>query len=154
MEILFELVFEILGQFILEVLIEGGFRGLARFLSNRIVKAALGAGLAVAAGYAGGYWWGSRLTEVGRTDPPTSLWVSIGLAAVFLAIALVQALRRASRIETVAGGSGSDTEPYRRRIAERLVPWRWSVPRLLGFALLNAAAAAGVAAGFSPRALG
>ena len=154
MGILLELVLEILGQFILEILMEGTFRGVARLLSNRIVRGTLGAGLAVAAGYAGGYWWGSRLTELGRTDPPKSLWVSIGLAALFLGIALVQGLRRASRIETVTGGPGSDTEPYRQRIADRLAPWRWSVSRLLGFALLNAAAAAGIAAGFSPRALG
>ncbi len=143
MEILFELVFEILGQFVLEILMEGTFRGVARLLSNRIVRGALGAGFAVAAGFAGGYWWGSRLTELGRTDPPTSLWVSIGLAALFLGIALVQGLRRPS----------GDTELHDGGIAERLVPWRWSVGRLLGFALLNAAAASGIAAGFVPRPL-
>ena len=153
MEILFELVFEILGQFILEVLVEGGFRKAARFLSNRIVRAVLGAGFAVAAGFAGGYWWGARLTELGRTDPPTSLWVSISLAAVFLTIALVQALRRASSIETVTDPSPSETPLDRHGIVERLAPWRWSVARLSGFALLNAAAAAGIAAGFTPRAL-
>ena len=153
MEILFELVFEILGQFILEILVEGGFRGVARLLSNRMVRAVLGAGLAVAAGFAGGYWWGSRLTELGRTDPPTSLWVSLGLAALFLAIAVVQALRRASPIETVGDPSPTAPPLYRHRIAERLAPWRWSVARLSGFALLNAAAAAGIAAGFTPRAL-
>lgn len=154
MEILFELVFEILGQFILEILMEGTFRGVARVLKNRIVRVVLGAGLAVAAGYAAGYWWGSRLTELGRTDPPTSLWVSMGLAAVFLTIAAVQALRRASPIETVTDPSPQAPPLYRRRIADRLVPWRWSVARLLGFALLNASAGAGIAAGFTPRALG
>ncbi len=154
MEILLELVFEIFGQFILEILMEGTFRGVARVLKNRIVRAVLGAGLAVAAGSAGGYWWGSRLTELGRTDPPTSLWVSMGLAAVFLTLAVVQAIRRASPIETVTDSSPTATPPYRHRIAERLAPWRWSVARLSGFALLNAAAAAGIAAGFTPRALG
>ena len=144
MEILLELIVEILGQFILEILMEGTFRGVARLLSNRIVRAVFGAGLAVGAGYACGYWWGSRLTELGRTDPPTSLWVSIGLAALFVTIALVQGLRRAS----------GSAQPYNEGVAERLAPWRWSVPRLLGFALLNAAGAAGIVAGFVPRPLG
>jgi hypothetical protein len=70
--------------------------------------------------------------------------VSVGLAALFVTIALVQGLRRAS------GG----TELQNGGIAERLAPWRWSVVRLLGFSLLNAAAAAGIAAGFVPRPLG
>ena len=145
MEILFELVFEILGQIIFEFLLEGTFRGLARVLSNRIVRSVLGTGLGVAVGYGGGYWWGSRLTELGRTGPPKSLWVSIGLAVLFITLAVVQALRRESRRE--------DAESRRERLAAALAPWRWSVVRLLGFALLNAAAAVGIAAGFTPRPL-
>lgn len=144
-EILFELVFEILGQIIFEFLLEGTFRGLARVLSNRIVRAVLGTGLGVAVGYGVGYWWGSRLTELGRTDPPKSLWVSIGLAVLFITLAVVQALRRESRQE--------DAESRRERLAAALAPWRWSVVRLLGFALLNAAAAVGIAVGFTPRPL-
>jgi hypothetical protein len=146
MEILLELVFEILGQVIFEFLLEGTFRGLARVLSNRIVRAVLGTGLGVAVGYGGGYWWGSRLTELGRTHPPKSLWVSIGLAVLFITLAVVQALRRVSRQR--------EGESRRDRLAEALAPpWRWSVLRLLGFALLNAAAAVGIAAGFAPRPL-
>ena len=144
MEILLELVIQILGQFILEILMEGTFRGVAGLLLNRVVRGVLGAGLALAAGYACGYWWGSRLTELGRTDPPTSLWISIGLATLFLTIALVQGLR----------GASEGTEPYNEGIAERMAQWRWSVARLSGDALLTAAAAAGVAAGVAPRPLG
>lgn len=143
MELLFELVFEFLGQVVLEFLLEGTFRGLARLLSNRVVRAVLGVGLGVAVGLGGGYWWGSRLTELGRTDPPKSLWVSLGLIVLFLLLALVQSLR---------GEPRSARSPSRRyRMAEVLTPWRWSTARLLGFAVLNAALAAGIGAGFTPR---
>lgn len=145
MEILFELVVEILGQVIFEFLLEGTFRRLARVLSNRIVRVVLGTGFAAAVGYGGGYWWGSRLTELGRTDPPRSLWASVGLAVLFITLAAVQALRRESR--------RGEAESRRGPLAEALAPWRWSVVRLLGFALLNAAAAVGIAAGFTPRQL-
>lgn len=103
-----------------------------------MVKAVLGLAVGAAVGFGGGYWWGSRLTELGRTDPPRSLWVSIALAGAFVALAVVRAVRR------------------RRPVADdtvTLAPWRWSVLRLLGFAVLNVAVAAGIAAGFTPRAL-
>ena len=144
MEIILELLFELVGQVVFEILLEGVFRSVARLLSNRIVRAILGAGLAVAGGYWAGYWWGSRLTELGRTDPPKSLWVSAGLAAFFVVLALVRTVRGEARLDRAA--------PHRERIAERLLPWRWSLGRLLGFALLNTAVASGIAAGFTPQA--
>ena len=143
-EVLFELLFEIVGQVILELLLEGTFRGVARLLSGRTTRALLGATVGVAAGYGGGYWWGSRLTELGRTDPPKSLWVSIGLAALFLTLAVVKARRGEPR--------PTDRVPG-QRMADVLAPWRWSVMRLLGFALLNAAVATGITVGFTPRPL-
>lgn len=144
MEIIFELLFEVVGQFLIEVVGDFGFRGVARTLSNRIVKAVLGAVLAVGVGFGSGYWWGNRLTEAGRTDPPSSLWVSIALVAVFSAIALyriVQARdeRRGSPWRAQEGGAS-------------VLPWRWSATRLLGFALMNAAVATGIAVGFTPNA--
>lgn len=142
MEIVLELLFEFLGQIIFEFLLEGSFRWLARLLSNRVVRAVLAVGLAVAVGYGGGYLWGSRLTELGRTDPPKSLWVSVGLAAIFVTVALVNALRREEEAQPAS---------QRERMEEALVPWRWSVLRLLGYALLNGAVAVGIAAGFTPR---
>ncbi len=135
-----ELLIEIVGQVVFELVLEGAFHGVARLLENRVVRTVLGALLAVAVGYGGGYWWGSRLTELGRTDPPMSLWVSIGLAVLFLALAAARA--RARRAQSGPPG-----------VAERLLPWRWSGPRLLGFALLNGAAAGGIAVGFVPRPL-
>jgi hypothetical protein len=146
MEVLLELLFEILGEVILELLLEGGLRKLARLLSNRIVRTALVGGLGAGLTYGGGYWWGSRLTELGRTDPPRSLWVSIGLAVLFIALATVRALgREPSQAEVDSRGG---------RFGDVLRPWSWSLVRLLGFALLNAAAAAGMATGFTPRSLG
>ena len=139
MGIILELVLEFVGQILLEFLLDGIGRGVARVLRNRVVKAVLGLAVGAAVGFGGGYWWGSRLTELGRTDPPRSLWVSIALAGAFVALAVVRAVRR------------------RRPVADdtvTLAPWRWSVPRLLGFAVLNVAAAAGIAAGFTPRSLG
>lgn len=139
MEIILELVLEFFGQIVLEFLLDGIGRGVARVLRNRVVKAVLGLALGAAVGFGGGYWWGSRLTELGRTEPPRSLWVSIALAGVFVALAGVRAVRRRRPVayDTVA-----------------LAPWRWSVLRLVGFAVMNAAAAAGIAAGFTPRVLG
>ena len=147
MEIVFELLFEIFGQIIFEFLLEGSFRWLARVLSNRTVRIVLAIGLAVAVGYGGGYWWGSRLTELGRTDPPKSLWVSLGLAVIFITLAVAKALRREE-------GRTAQHASQRERMEDALLPWRWSVLRLLGYALLNAAVAAGIAVGFTPRDLG
>lgn len=137
MELIFELLFELFGQLIVELIFEAGFRGAARILSNRVVRAVL----AVGAGFGGGYWWGWRLTEIGRTDPPNALWVSIGLAVAFTAAALVKART----------GEGSDGSGTHNRAAQALLPWRWSASRLAGFALVNAAVATGVAAGFTPK---
>ena len=140
MEIILELVLEFFGQVILEFLLDGIGRGVARVLRNRLVKAVLGLVTGAAVGFGAGYWWGARLTELGRTDPPKSLWVSIALAGVFLALAVARGVRRrrpAADDDTVT-----------------LAPWRWSVLRLVVFGVMNTAAAAGIAAGFTPRALG
>ena len=141
MGILFELLFEVVLQFVGEVVLEVGLRGVARLLVNRVVRAALG----VAAGFGGGYWWGSWLTEAGRTVPPRSLGVSIGLAVAFATVALVKVLRRDPR--------RFPPETRMARLGEMFTPWRWSPGRLGGFALVNVAVAAGIAAGFDPRPL-
>ena len=39
------------------------------------------------------------------------------------------------------------------RFEEAFTPWRWSAARLPGFALVNVAVAAGIAAGFDPQPL-
>jgi hypothetical protein len=131
-ELLLEFVLEFVGQFLIELVVEKGFRGVARFLSSRAGRVALGLSLALAVGFAGGYWWGSRLSETGRTAEPSSLWVSIALAALFGILAVARLVRR-----------GRPTTPAR-------VPWRWPPGRLAGFAVLNGAVALGIAVGFEP----
>lgn len=146
MEIVLELLVEFLSQIIFEFLLEGSFRWIARLLSSSVVRTVFAVGLAVAVGYSGGYWWGSRLTELGRTDPPTSLWVSLGLTVLFITLAVARALPREK--------GEAQTPSQRERLEDALVPWRWSVLRLLGYALLNASVAAGVAVGVTPKVLG
>ena len=143
MELLVELVVEVVGQFLFEVVVEAGFRGVGRVLSNRVVRFVLGATATLGLGVGGGYWWGARLSELGRTDPPSSLWVSIALAAVFVTLALARAL-----------GSSGEREGAPEGLRDRLTPWRWSPERLLGFAAINGSVAIGMALGFTPRALG
>lgn len=137
MELLFELLFETVGQLVLELLSESGFRSVARVFANRVVRVVLGISLAVGAGFGGGYWWGAHLTELGRTQPPRSLWVSIALAVVFAGCALAG----------LANRERPATDRWRLSPAQ----WRWT--RFAGFALLNASVALGMAAGFSPRPL-
>ena len=141
MEFLFEILFEVVFQFVGEVLLDAGLRGVARVLANRVVRAAL----AIAAGFGAGYWWGVRLSELGRTEPPSSLWVSIALAAFLGTIALVKALR--------GEPSRAPVDSRMDRFEMAFTPWRWSAARLLGFALVNVAIATGIAAGFDPQAL-
>jgi len=141
MDALFELLFEVFFEIILELVLESGFRGVAELLANRIVRVVLGVALAVVGGFGAGYWWGARLTERGRTEVPNSLWVSIGLAIVFAVLALSSRLTQDDRLE-----------PAHEPLREKLAIWRWAPTRLLGFALMNAATAAGIAAGFTPMA--
>ena len=141
MEILFELLFEVVLQFVGEVLLEAGFRVVGRVLANRVVRTVL----AITVGFGGGYWWGARLSELGRTEPPSSLWVSIGLAGVFGTVALVKVLRGTPR--------RVPAESRMERFELAFTPWRWSAARLGRFALLNMALAAGIAVGFDPRPL-
>ena len=93
MEVVFELLFEVVGQLLIELVLNLGFRRVGKLLSNRFVRVFLGIGLGGAVAYGGGWWWGDRLSEVGRTAAPSSLYVSIGLAVAFGALALLRALK-------------------------------------------------------------
>ena len=147
MEVLFELLFEFIAevvlQFVFEVILEAGARGVAQVLKNRVVRTLLGALLMLGGAFAGGLWWGDRLTDLGRTEPPRSIWVSIGLAGAFL-IAALAAWRR-DRLR--AGGEARAPSPRSLR------PWQWPAARLGLFAAVNAAVASGIATGFDPRPL-
>jgi len=71
--------------------------------------------------------------------------VSIGLAAVLGAFALVKVLRD--------DPPRFPSDSAWARIGESFAPWRWSPARLVGFAVVNVAVATGIAVGFDPRPL-
>lgn len=105
--------------------------------------------MTLGAGIGAGFWWGVRLSEAGRTEPPSSLWISFAMAAIFVTLALVRALRSSSEVGSGGGGGGAPAG-----LRARLTPWQWSPERLLGFAALNGSVAIGIAVGFSPNAVG
>jgi hypothetical protein len=71
--------------------------------------------------------------------------VSIGLATAFAALGLYRLLR--SRRSGALAGPPEDVLERMTRIANPLV---WGPARLLGFALLNASLAVGIAVGYTP----
>ncbi len=150
MEVIFELLFEVVGQLVIELLFNFGFRGVGRMLSNRVVRFVLGVGLGGALAYGGGYWWGDRLSEAGRTDAPSSLYVSIGLAVAFGALALLRAIK-GPRDDSFAVTIGDVLEEPGESL-QLLSPVHWSAGRLLAFCLINVAVAFGTSAGFTPSA--
>lgn len=130
MDFIFELIFQVLFEVVGEFLFEAGFHGAARVLRSRVGRFVV----ASLAGFGAGFWWGARLTTRGRVQEPRTLWISLALSAM---AALGAVLRRTQGGATV---EESVVSP----------PWRWPTYRLAGFAILNAAVAAGVAIGFHP----
>ena len=133
-----ELILEVLFQFVLEgageALFEAGYKGTARLLRSRITRFVIGSAIGLGAGV----WWGARLSEAGRVQAPRALWISLVLALAF-GLAALWRWQRGRR-------PGDD--------AVMSPPWRWPAYRLVGFALLNVAVAAGMALAFEPQPLG
>lgn len=151
MEIIFELLFELLFQFVVqflgEVLLDAGFEGIAAALKNRVSRMVIGTVVAVGGGFAGGWWWGNRYAgRFGTSDIPTSLVVSVGFAIAFAVLTGVSAIRE---YRSPDPAPGPPTLPLRS--PDRWLPWRWPPGRLAGFAMLNAAVAAGIVVGFTPE---
>lgn len=142
MGLIIELILELVVQLLIEVVADAGFRGIGRILSNRVARVALGLAAILGVGYGTGWWWGLRLTELGRTEPPSSLWVSLGCVLGFALLAAVRAVRDTP--------SAPEPDDLPNRLVGALQPWRWSPTRLAGFALLNASVAIGIAVGFTP----
>jgi hypothetical protein len=148
MEVIFELLFEVVGQLLIELVFNLGFRGVGRLLSNRIVRFVLGVTLGGALAYGGGWWWGDRLSEPGRTDAPSALYVSIGLAVAFGALAVARAIK-GRRDDSFHVGVGDLLEEPGESL-RLLSPVHWPAGRLLAFSLINVAVALGISAGFTP----
>ncbi len=151
MEVIFELLFEVAFQLVIELVFNFGLRGVGRMLSNRVVRVVLGIVIGGAVAYGGGWWWGDRLSEAGRTEVPSSLYVSIGLAVAFAALALLRALK-GKRDDTFTVTLGDLLEEPGESLP-LLSPVHWSTGRLLTFSLINVALALGISAGFSPDAV-
>lgn len=101
--------------------------------------------LGLAAGFGGGYWVGLAAHGDRASRPPSSLWVSVAVAVVLGTVALVKVLHRDPPRFPPDSRLG--------RVVETFAPWRWSAARLGGYAVVNIAVAAGIAAGFTPRPL-
>jgi hypothetical protein len=95
------------------------------------------------AGFGFGVWWGAHLVEQGAAHRPRLFWVSIALAVV----AGIGAYRRWQR-------SGWADPNEGQPVTVLQVPWRWPVYRLVAFAVLNTAIAAGIATGWHPPVIG
>lgn len=129
-EVLFQFIFEVLGEF----LFEAGFHSAALVLRSRVGRFVV----ASVVGLGAGSWWGARLSERGRIQEPRTLWISLAFAAV------------------AAAGAGWRWRRGQPAAEASVVspPWRWPAYRLVGFSILNAAVAAGIAIGFHPHPLG
>lgn len=138
MDFIFEALVQVLFEIVGQILVEAGFHATAVVLRSRIGRYVV----ASAAGLGGGIWWSARLSARGRVQEPRALWVSIGL----MALAVLLAARQRT------GSHGHEELPGLRSVIAP--PWKWPVYRLVGFALLNAAIAVGIAVSFRPHPLG
>ncbi len=129
-ELLVQLIVQIVVEFLFDVVLRGAFVGLKRKLTTasgrRVFTAVVAAGFGVA--------WGAHLAA--HPHLPRLVWVSLVLAAVAIALTA----RRHRPGEPVRDGF------WRRSLTW---PWRWPTARLVDFALLNAALAAGTTVGYS-----
>lgn len=133
MGFIFELVFQVVFEVFAELFLETGSHGAARVLRSRLVRFTI----ASAVGLGVGLWWGTRLSEMGRVQQPRMLWISLALA-IAAGLGAVWRWRRSGGVD-----DQSVLAP----------PWRWPAKRLAGFAVFNAAIAAGVVIGFDPQTL-
>ena len=134
-ELLLQFVFEVLFEVLAELLLDLGVRGVARVLRSPLGRYAT----AALVGFGAGAWWGDYLSTAGRGHRPRLFWVSLALGTAFGVLAFARRRREGLR----------GSEPA-SRWERAFVPWTWPTFRLIGFAVLNFAIAAGIAVGFSP----
>ena len=138
-EFLFELVFQFLFEFLADVVFEAGFKTTARVLRSRVGRYTAGAAVGLLAGAA----WGAYLESAGTAHRPRLMWVSLAVAGVALVAAAAKSSEIAPRSEKRRG-------PW----TDAFAPWRWPPYRLVGFAVMNIALAAGIALAWDPPVLG
>lgn len=139
MDFLFEIVFQVVFEVVGELFMEFGFKASARVVRSKLGRAAVSS----VVGFGFGVWWGAHLAGQGGSHRPRLLWVSL---AVALAAGVGALWRRRQARERPREGV--------QRVIVFLAPWRWPAFRLVGFALLNAAIAAGILTGWHPPTLG
>lgn len=136
-----DFLFELLAQFVLELVFDGlvdGVRAASRRRAGRFILYVLFTWLP-ALGV--GYWWGLHVQHIGQAAQPRSMWVSLGIAAVLLALAASR--RGEPPVEaTLPNGKG-------RRRHHRTLVLRFTPARLTMLATTNLVAAAGMAWGFN-----
>lgn len=159
-ELIFELVAEVVGELLVQLLGDALFRPLwRRYGSERRRRVLVGMLVGVVA-FAYGFGWGAYRVEDGATALPPSMWVTLALAAAFALAAWFQPRlpawgpTRTGRIDIRTGqlapdadGAGHQHEQA-ARLADTVLPWRWSRERLAHFAAANVAIAAGIATGY------
>jgi hypothetical protein len=135
-DFLVELVVQLVVQVVMELLYELLLRfawTAAAHLVRTLVSSFV---LSFVAGLGVGVAWGHYLA--GNQTWPKLFWVSVALGLA----AFAYAMTRDDRV-------GRPNEPLRP--GDLLSPpWRWSSERLVGFALINAGIAAGIALAFGP----
>jgi hypothetical protein len=138
-ELLIQLIVQLVVEVLWDLLLESLFRGLAEALVRRTGRFVLGAMVGCGFGWA----WGHHLT--GGTSWPKLLWVSLILGGTALVLAAGRA-GAASGGDSAAGRRSAWTEVF-------APPWSWSAERLVGFTIINAGIAAGIAISFRPTVL-
>jgi hypothetical protein len=132
-DFLLEIVFQVLFEVVAQALLDLGFRGASGVLRSRVGRSVVAAG----AGFGFGLWWGGRLSDAALVHRPRLLWVSVGVA--------VLALARAASTHRDANHNVASRGPR-----DLIDPTRWPGHRLVAFAVLNLAIAAGIEIGFVP----
>ncbi len=131
-EIIAQIVIEIIGDFLLAF----GANTIGRALASKTGHMIATAMVTAAVGLGGGYVWGLHVADIGRRGVPRTIWVSLALAALATAFALM------ARSHDVVN---EHADPRFRTLPKRLRP---TVGRLVLLVLLNVTIAAGVATGF------
>lgn len=131
-ELVVQLVVQVVVEVLYELLLRFAWKGLAHLVRNVVS----GFVLSFLAGLGLGWLWGAHL--VGNETWPKLFWVSIALGLVAFAYAMSRP-------------AGFAPQADRFSITALVTPpWKWEAERLVGFAIINAGIALGIALAFGP----